>query len=56
MNELTQPPAKVISYTEEMIENIATAHQEAEDSCSGTREAINDTILKRRRAGGRFSR
>jgi hypothetical protein len=59
MNEITQPPARVIHYDEEMLQNIAAAHKEAEASCLGTREAINDTILKRRRTGAmihKFSR
>jgi hypothetical protein len=51
MNELTTPPAKVISYDQEMLSNIKEAHQAADESCANTRESISDTILKRRRAG-----
>ena len=51
MNEITTPPAKAISYDQEMLRSIADAHKAADDSCASTRESITDTILKRRRAG-----
>jgi hypothetical protein len=49
MNELTPPPAKAISYDQEMIRNIAEAHQKAEWSCANTKASITETVLERRR-------
>lgn len=59
MNELTPPPARVIHYDEEMMQNIAAAHKDAEESCKETRASIDRTIFKRRGTGAmihKFSR